>query len=92
MLIITPRETTRKITQEYSVKETTSKLKQCTRKYLFNTKEVSNGRLRNKKDIRNIEINFEVYNAVLLSIITMLCIRSPELIHLLVTSLYPIAK
>lgn len=28
--------------------------------------------------------NFEVYNAVLLIIITMLCARSPELIYLLV--------
>lgn len=32
--------------------------------------------------------NFEVYNTVLLTIITVLCIGSPELIHLLTTSLY----
>lgn len=33
--------------------------------------------------------NFEVYNTVLLPVITMLYIRSPELNYLLVASLYP---
>lgn len=33
--------------------------------------------------------NFEVYKMVLLSIITMLCVRSPGLIYLLVASLSP---
>lgn len=33
--------------------------------------------------------NFEVYNTVLSTIITMLCIRSPEFIYLVVASLHP---
>lgn len=33
--------------------------------------------------------NFEVYNTVLLSRITMLCIKSPGLVCLLVESVYP---
>ena len=36
--------------------------------------------------------NFEVYNSVLLIIIIMLCIRSPELIHLLTGNLYPLTN
>lgn len=42
----------------------------ATREYVFNTKEGNKGGLRNKKDTRNAEMNFEVYNAVLLTIIT----------------------
>lgn len=84
MLIKIPRETTRKMTQEYIVKEATKELKWYTRKYLFNTKEGSNVRVRIKSDIRNIEVSFEVHNTVLLTIFTMLCMRSPELTHLLV--------
>lgn len=74
MLIIIPRENSRKITQEYLVEEMTRKLKWYTRKYLFNTKGGSHGGLRNKKDLRKIETNFEVYNTVLLTVIIMLCI------------------
>ena len=36
--------------------------------------------------------NFQVYNTVLLTIITMLFIRSPELIHLITGSLYPLTN
>ena len=36
--------------------------------------------------------NFEVYDTVLLTIITMLYLRSPELIHLPPTSLYPLTN
>ena len=36
--------------------------------------------------------NFEVCNIVLLIIISMLCRKSPELIHFLVTSLYSLTK
>ena len=32
---------------------------------------------------------YQVYNLILLTIITMLCIWSPELIHLLTSNLYP---
>ena len=34
--------------------------------------------------------NFEGYNIVLLTIVTILDIRSPELVHLIVGSLYPL--
>ena len=36
--------------------------------------------------------NFRVYNIVLLTIITMLCIASPELFHLIMGNLYPLAN
>ena len=36
--------------------------------------------------------NFEAYNTVLLTIITLLCIRSPEIIHLLLGSLCPLTN
>lgn len=36
--------------------------------------------------------NFQVYNTVLLTIILMLYIRSPEIIHLITGSLYPLTN
>lgn len=36
--------------------------------------------------------NFQVYNALLLTIITMLYIRSPELTHLITGSFYPLTN
>lgn len=94
MLIITTQRNHQEntITQEHNVKETTRKLKWHTREYVFNTKEGNKGGLRNKKVTRNAEMNFEVYNAVLLTIITVLRVRPPERIHLLITSLHPIEK
>lgn len=94
MLIITTQRNHQEntITQEHNVKETTRELKWHTRKYVFNTKEGNTGGLRNKKDTRNAEMNSEEYSTVLLTIITMLCVRSPELIHLLITSLHPTEK
>ena len=34
--------------------------------------------------------DLQVYNTVLLTVVTITCIRSPELIPLIVTSLYPL--
>ena len=36
--------------------------------------------------------NFQVYSIVLLPIITMLYIRSPEIIHVIIGSLYPLTN
>lgn len=36
--------------------------------------------------------NFQMYNMVLLATVTMLYLRSPELIHLVTGSLYPLTK
>ena len=36
--------------------------------------------------------NFQVYSAILLTIVTMLCTRVPQLIHLLVENLYPLTN
>ena len=55
MLLVIPRTTTKKVTSKNILKETTKDLKWNTQKFLFNTKQGSNGETNEGKDIKHIE-------------------------------------